>query len=108
MKRVSIKVLEERVLEIAKEWSNTDGVDIVNKKSHLLHLLMQDEVLDLDEINNISSSYVTIEFNIVRKGGRINRETGSRTGSIKQSLVVKLKFRKFCDGEFAVEIDLEF
>ena len=107
MKTLTLIELQRRLEEIGDSFANKTN-DIVNKKSELLMMIIDDESLDIDEICDLNTKPMSINFRIVKRGGRISKDTGSRTGKISQSLLVEFIFRKFTDGSFDTKVEIRF
>jgi len=102
------------VLELVKElekignfWANGVG-DMVNNKDGLSLMIIENDTLDIDEITDFNTSAMSIGFRIIKRGGRLSRDSGSRTGRVKSSLWVEFNFRKFTDGGTFVQVEVTF
>lgn len=107
MKTLTLNETEEILQSIGVLFAHNTS-DIVNKKHELSTLIIQDERLDIDEIIDFTSAAMSIGFRIIKKGGRVNRQTGSRGGTIKQALWVEFNWRKFTDGGFQTNVEISF
>jgi len=107
MKTLTIQETQRILEELGALYAHTTE-DIVHKKHDLAVMLMNDERLDLDEICDYASSYMTFSFRMVKKGGRTDRETGSRKGVIKQALLVEFSWRTFADGGYQTTVEIGF
>lgn len=107
METLTIQELQSRLELIGDDFALTAN-DTVNNKGALTTMIITDKKLDIDEIIDFETAPMSIGFRIIKKGGRVNKQTGSRTGTIKMALWVEFTFRKFADGGFQTSVNISF